>query len=281
MLGAVRRYDLILAQPSNLWVSGMATLFTREHFERYRAALQPGGMVCQWLHGYLLPPEDFAAVAATFRSVFPRASLWEIGLGSDYLLLGPTAEYVESALAAKRFERIAGEMRTVGFASFDSLLRDWIGGPELLEAIGGRARLITDDDCFVEYSAPRGLLRKTPWALLASLDEARSSATERLPGGPDLREARLERRLIAAVPLSGERDGTLAALDRLAKVLGKCQADPLYPSVVEGVSQVALNQAMERSFRGDRDGARELLERIPKESQVYAIAYGLLRDLAK
>jgi spermidine synthase len=281
MLGTSRRYDLIAAQPSNLWVSGMATLFTREHFERYRAALKPGGMVCQWLHGYLLPPEVFAAVVATFRSVFPRSSLWEIGLGSDYLLLGPLEEYVPAARAAQRFERIAGEMKSVGFASFDSLLHDWMGGPELLAAIGGQARRITDDDCYVEYSAPRGLLRKTPWALLASLDEARSLGTETLAGGPDLREARLERRLLAQVPLAGERDGALAALDRLAKVLGKGQADPLYQPVVEGVSQVALNQAMERSYRGDRAGARDLLERIPKESQVYTIAYGLLRDLSK
>src|SRR5262249_51981088 len=47
-----RRYDVIVSEPSNPWMAGIASLFTREFFETARARLQPGGIVCQWAHTY-------------------------------------------------------------------------------------------------------------------------------------------------------------------------------------------------------------------------------------
>ena len=47
-----RQYDVIVSEPSNPWMAGVAALFTREFFEAARARLKPGGVLCQWAHTY-------------------------------------------------------------------------------------------------------------------------------------------------------------------------------------------------------------------------------------
>jgi spermidine synthase len=48
------RYDVIISEPSNPWMSGVSTLFTREFFVAARSRLEPGGILCQWaLHRFI------------------------------------------------------------------------------------------------------------------------------------------------------------------------------------------------------------------------------------
>ena len=56
--------------------TGESSLFTREHFETARRALEPGGIFCQWLPMHQLSRELFQIIAATFLDVFPQTTLW-------------------------------------------------------------------------------------------------------------------------------------------------------------------------------------------------------------
>jgi predicted membrane-bound spermidine synthase len=46
------RYDLILSEPSNPWVSGTASLFSLEFYDQIRSYLAPDGVFGQWFHLY-------------------------------------------------------------------------------------------------------------------------------------------------------------------------------------------------------------------------------------
>ena len=46
------KYDLIISEPSNPWVSGVSSLYTREFYERIRNSLNHDGYLVQWLHLY-------------------------------------------------------------------------------------------------------------------------------------------------------------------------------------------------------------------------------------
>ena len=46
------QYDVIISEPSNPWVSGVAGLFTKEFYEHIQHFLKPGGVLVQWVHGY-------------------------------------------------------------------------------------------------------------------------------------------------------------------------------------------------------------------------------------
>jgi len=47
-----RAYDLILSEPSNPWVSGVAGLFSDEFYRLVRRHLAPGGLFVQWIQLY-------------------------------------------------------------------------------------------------------------------------------------------------------------------------------------------------------------------------------------
>jgi hypothetical protein len=47
-----RRFDLVLSEPSNPWVSGVSGLFTVEFYAQMKRYLAPGGVFGQWLHTY-------------------------------------------------------------------------------------------------------------------------------------------------------------------------------------------------------------------------------------
>ena len=63
-----RQYDVIVSEPSNPWMSGMASLFTREFFAEARSRLAAGGIHCQWFHSYNMSLDDMRSVIATFRA---------------------------------------------------------------------------------------------------------------------------------------------------------------------------------------------------------------------
>jgi spermidine synthase len=276
-----RRYDVIAAEPSNLWLSGMATLFTREQFQRYRDVLNPGGIVCQWVHAYRLPRADFAAVIETFRSVFPESSLWEVSIGGDYLLVGTTGATLDFEGFRRRFDHppVSAELRQYGLPSAEALLRHWIGGPPMVEGVGRGARPITDDDCHVEYSAPRGLVQDSRTEILEALDPFRESSPQTLRGAPDPGPGRWGRRLLASAVRAAGREGATVALQRLEGAMALNAGDPALPMVIDGISRRAYQSAAILFRKGNIDSARALFERIPQGSPVYEEAQRAAKKL--
>jgi len=162
-----RKYDVIISEPSNPWMAGVATLFTREFFEAARARLAPDGLLCQWAHTYDISQEDLQSIVRTFASVFPQGTMWLIG-EADLLLIGGPGDDVRSRLdglaSRLRHPSTAGMLATVNVRAADApfdLLSLYKGGPDELNRYGGNAVVQTDDRTRLEYSAPRGIYGKT------------------------------------------------------------------------------------------------------------------------
>jgi hypothetical protein len=64
--------DIILSEPSNPWISGVASLFTVEFYERARARLAPGGVFGQWVHLYEIEDEIVLTILAAIDRTFPQ-----------------------------------------------------------------------------------------------------------------------------------------------------------------------------------------------------------------
>jgi spermidine synthase len=162
-----QRYDVIVSEPSNPWMAGVAALFTREFFEAARARLKPDGILCQWAHTYDISAPDLKSIVATFRSVFPEGTMWLVGEG-DLLLIGAAGGSIAARLdriaAGVKHARTAEALASVGIAPgsavFD-LLSLYAGGPRELERYGEAALIQTDDRTALEYSAPRSIYGRT------------------------------------------------------------------------------------------------------------------------
>jgi hypothetical protein len=82
------KWDLVVSEPSNPWVSGVSSLFTSEFYRDLHRHLAPDGMLGQWLQSYEFRDELFLSILAAMRTSFPRIALHPIpGTVSDVLLL--------------------------------------------------------------------------------------------------------------------------------------------------------------------------------------------------
>ena len=158
-----RKYDVIISEPSNPWMAGVAALFTREFFEAARARLKPDGLLCQWAHTYDISSDDLRSIVRTFSSVFPQGTMWLVG-GGDLLLIGtngdailPRLDQLRTAWQRGTVPAALSEVGITGTAAPFALLSLFAGGPEELEAFGRGAALQTDDRMALEFSAPRGI----------------------------------------------------------------------------------------------------------------------------
>ena len=86
-----QRYDVIISEPSNPWMAGLAALFTRDFFALAKDRLTDEGVFVQWMHAYQMDWETFALVGRTFAGVFPNSLLLRTEPtrgANDYLLVG-------------------------------------------------------------------------------------------------------------------------------------------------------------------------------------------------
>ncbi len=97
-----RHYDLIVSEPSNPWVSGVSSLYTREFYQRIRGQLKPGGLLAQWIHVYSFNSRLFASVLRAMRESFPHFAIYAAN-GGDVLIIAsadaPLAAPASTALA--------------------------------------------------------------------------------------------------------------------------------------------------------------------------------------
>jgi predicted membrane-bound spermidine synthase len=70
------RYDVIVSQPSNPWVSGVASLFTTEFYRDVRRYLAEGGLFLQWVQLYEMSPVLLATIVTALQENFPSYEMW-------------------------------------------------------------------------------------------------------------------------------------------------------------------------------------------------------------
>lgn len=130
------RYDIIISEPSNPWITGVSNLFTVEYWQLGRKRLHADGVFCQWVQLYALPPDAFRSLIASYLSVFPNTWLFETIPGSDALLI--SAPYLPADLPIQP---------TLN--------------PEQLRQLGTNTSLNTDDKPWIEFEAPKWVNRST------------------------------------------------------------------------------------------------------------------------
>ena len=154
------RYDLIVSEPSNPWIAGVATLFTREFYRAAQARLVPGGALVQWLQAYSLYPDDLRMVLATFLSEFHGATLWH-GDAPDLILMAPSTspeEILKRTHALYSNPSLNDEFKQLGMDDPAGLFGFYMLDDAGLRKFSSGAQINTDDLTLLEYHAPRSLL---------------------------------------------------------------------------------------------------------------------------
>ena len=91
-----QRFDAILSEPSNPWVSGVSGLFTVEFYRRVRQQLAPDGVFGQWLHLYEIDDRLVLSVLTAIDQVFPDYAVYQTD-GGDILVVASNAPKLRPA----------------------------------------------------------------------------------------------------------------------------------------------------------------------------------------
>ena len=162
-----RRYDLIISEPSNPWMAGLAVLFTREFFTIARERLHPDGMFVQWIHGYQIDWDTFALVGRTFAEVFPNCLLVDIDPAAgatDYLLVGINGGRMPDPEIIRKNLPFAQRSTNLHIESPLTLFRLIVS--DQVAELFGTGPVNTDSNARLEFHAPRVMYRNTSAEIL-------------------------------------------------------------------------------------------------------------------
>jgi spermidine synthase len=161
LLAADRRWDVIVSEPSNPWIGGVATLFSEEFYALARSRLAPGGVMVQWIDGYTIRPADLKMVVKTFRTAFPATTIWHAHGAADFMLVGSVQprplDLAKVRAAWTASPALKEDFQRLGFRAPWAFLADFLlAEPDAARLTLG-ADLNTDDLLPLEFSAPKSL----------------------------------------------------------------------------------------------------------------------------
>jgi spermidine synthase len=148
------KYDVIISEPSNPWMAGLANLFTLEFFETAKKRLNSSGIFVQWIHSYDMDWSTFAMVGRTFAEAFPDGLLMKM-MATDFLLVGFSGKKdLDLALADKNLA-FAGQSKNIAIKDPKVLFNLIV--TEDLKGFFGSGPFHTDNWPRLEFAAPKNL----------------------------------------------------------------------------------------------------------------------------
>jgi spermidine synthase len=114
-----RRYDVIISEPSNPWVSGVSSLFSVEFYRVAQRHLMPDGIIVQWLQLYEFDIALLASVMRALGEVFPDYVIYAADDNDLLVVAGPSRVLAQPLADVFQEEGIrralhAAEVRTIG-----------------------------------------------------------------------------------------------------------------------------------------------------------------------
>ena len=86
-----KRFDIIVSEPSNPWVSGVSSLFSREFHKLARSYLKPDGLMLQWLQLYEIDEPLVMSVIKSLDENFDDYAIYGANAG-DILIVATAGE---------------------------------------------------------------------------------------------------------------------------------------------------------------------------------------------
>lgn len=154
------KYDIIISEPSNPWMAGVANLFTVQFYELARDHLNDGGILCQWIHSYSMAPSDFKMIIATLNHIFPNLTLWNC-LGGDWIIIASdqkvSFDYDRIQKLYETLPVFREDMKVLNIRGAAGVLSYFeLGENDVRKFVEG-ARLNTDNTMLLEFNAPKNL----------------------------------------------------------------------------------------------------------------------------
>lgn len=221
---STQRYDAIVSQPAEPWVSGATDLYSKEFWQLAKSRLSDKGVFCQWVQLYAIDTKYLGVLCRTFASVFPNVYIFRPERAGEIILVGFAGDsQISPEQVRKRIleDRVRRELLKVGISTAEEFLATCKADPQAVNRLcqnlsttaGGGINL--DDNVSLEYELPpliydQGKLLERNLDELAKVESSAKKANQELlfiQDEPDLAQLKVrEKELSNAI----EKDFYLA-----------------------------------------------------------------------
>lgn len=195
-----RRYDIIVSEPSNPWVSGVASLFTEEFYRHAQRNLEQDGILVQWIQLYEIDMTLVTSIMRAMTVVFDDYAVFDVDHSNILVVarkgrgVGNPSPHVFDAPALR------AELRRIGILNAADIAERRIGGKRLLDPLFRAQGAPANSDYFpfVDVNAVRARFMR------ADAQEFAELAMSELP----IREMLEGKATTVAAPVARERFDT-------------------------------------------------------------------------
>ena len=146
--GHRRRYDLIISEPSNPWVSGVSGLFSVEFYDLVKRHLADDGILAQWIHLYEIEMPLVASVVKAISQNFDDYAIY--GTSASDILIVATVEGPLPEIDPAIFEppALRADLDSIGIRTMRDLAVAKLGTRTTLDAFIGSFPIAANSDFF-------------------------------------------------------------------------------------------------------------------------------------
>ncbi|WP_299976311.1 spermidine synthase [uncultured Pseudoteredinibacter sp.] len=156
-----KRYDAIVSEPPNPWVSGVSGLFTTEFYRSMKQYLVPGGVLVQWMHFYELNDQLLASVSKALFENFEYVHVYRVSTG-DYAFVAASAPLQADYAALFKYKDFKKQLGDIGVISEQDLSFKRIANRRAIGAIMQSYTIPANSDFFpiLDYGASKSRYKR-------------------------------------------------------------------------------------------------------------------------
>jgi predicted membrane-bound spermidine synthase len=219
-----KRYDVIMAEPSNPWVNGVASLFTTEFYRDAKRYLAPGGIFVQWIQVYEFNDRLLGSILGALDENFADYEIYESNPG-DLLVVATVDGKVPRAGPLPENEKaFMEELGRLGITRAEEISARYLGDKKQMAPLFRALAPPVNSDFrpYVQLEAPRARFEGSRALGLEALAIAPLPFLEMASGTP---RSYIREPIPEYVP--SERLRLQSVATEIARLLSDRGADPL------------------------------------------------------
>jgi len=142
------KYDLIVSEPSNPWVSGTSSLFTREFYRDIKRYLNDDGMLVQWLQVYELETGLLISVIKSLHEHFPYFDIYATDNSNLLVIARQNKNNRPLDTIVFKTKGFRDELNHVGLISLQDFKSRYLGNEEILGPLAKNYAIPPNSDYF-------------------------------------------------------------------------------------------------------------------------------------
>lgn len=151
-----QKYDLIISEPSNPWVSGISNLFSKEFYQLVNGYLDQQGLFTQWVQLYEINPKILSSIVRALGETFPYYDVYFTYRG-DILLIASQSPIPAASKNAFDNPAMRASLASIDVQKVEDLQFRKLGSKQFLhpyfESLGGPVN--SDYHPYIDHQAPK------------------------------------------------------------------------------------------------------------------------------